>query len=314
MVSKKTSFEFSTNSKIESVNYLKLKYLNNIYSIEEFLKEFPNKYEYDTILENCFILYRGKETSYSEFWNEMLSIYKSLEFSEVYINEILENENTIIINNFNLYRGGRFVHKAEKCIEIARYYLMLSAQYFPTVNNYNWQYGYSPYFYERSNHLLTSIIWYNNCFDYILQIIYLSQKLYSNNNKIGPKSRIETIIKSCDYKVVMKELKRETTNLKYQQLIKVLEVISVSRVEIKELANSIKHRGGLNVNGLEPKKMYKIDLLDDNGEVTFSSRELEEVKELNIDIDAILPKLYEEHNRYVKAIREIVNIIYDHKI
>lgn len=314
MVSKKTSFEFSTNSKIESVNYLKLKYLNNIYSIEEFLKEFPNKYEYDTILENCFILYRGKETSYSEFWNEMLSIYKSLEFSEVYINEILQNENTIIINNFNLYRGGRFVHKAEKCIEIARYYLMLSAQYFPTVNCYNWQYGYSPYFYERSNHLLTSIIWYNNCFDYILQIIYLSQKLYSNNNKIGPKSKIETIIKSCDYKVVMKELKKETTNLKYQQLIKVLEVIFVSRVEIRELANSIKHRGGLNVNGLEPKKMYKIDLLDDNGEVTYSSRELEEVKELNIDIDAILPKLYEEHNRYVKAIREIVNIIYDNKI
>lgn len=313
-VNNKKSFKFSSSSRIESTNFLKLKYKSKEYLLDEFMIEFPNKNEHDTILKNCSIIYRGNEVGYSAFWDEMKSIGKGLVQSKFYIDEIVKNENNTLINDFDLYRGGRFVHKAENCLEIACYYLFLSAQYFPTINSHNWENGYYFYFYERTNHLLSSIIWYNNCFDYILQIVYLSQSLYLNNSKLSANSKIDTIIKKCTFDSVKHGLKKDVTNNKYQQLLKVLEALSISHNEIRELANSIKHRGGVSVNGLEPKKMYEINLLDENGEVTHSSRELEEVKELNIDIDTVLPLLYDEHTIYVNAIREIVNIIYDLKI
>lgn len=311
MVNKKVNLEFSSTSRIESQSFLKLKYIDKLYSLEDFNREYPDIHDYDNILKNCSILYRGREIKYHDFWYEIASDLNKLQDSQIYVNEILKNENNTIIKDFDLYRGGRFVHKAERCIEIALYYLMLSAQYFPTAYNHNWSKGYYFYFYQRANNLLTSIIWYNNCFDYIVQIVFLSQKLYCNINGLGPKSKIDTIIKKCQIKSVLNELDKESNNLKYQNLKNVLEKMQKSHEIVKELANAIKHRGGLVVNGLEPKRMYKIDLLDDNGNVIHSSKELDEVKELNIDIDKVLSLLYDDHNMLINALREIVDIIYE---
>lgn len=311
MTKKRTTLNFTSSTRIESHNFLKLRYLNREYTLEEFIDDFPNIHENYTLLENSTIIYRGKETKYSNFWDEMISIYNNLEDSQIYIDEILSFENNIIIDDFDLYRAGRFVYKAEKCIETACYYLMLSAQYFPTQFNHNWKNGYYSYFFGRSNNLLTSIMWYNNCFDYLLQVVFLSQKLYLKQSKLGPKSKIENIIKMCTLPRVMNALKEDENDTKCQTLIAILEEISVSHNEVRELANTVKHRGGLSVNGLEPRRMYKIDLLDENGEVLHSSRELEEVKALNIDIDEVLTLLYDEHRMLIKAIRDVVDVIYE---
>ena len=302
--------EFSTKSRIECDDYLKLIHQNRVYKLSEFIKKFEERTLQEAIIKECILSYRGRLISYDEYLKEMEDMFKNVEYSQIYIKEIFESEIETLIENFDLYRGGKFVHKAEHCLDIALHYLIPSAQYFHPSGTHSWKHNYYNTFRSRSFNLMTSILWYNNCFDYIVQVVFLSQGLYKNIKALSPKSKIETIIKECKVDNVLRELRKSSDNEKLTNLSKILDDFSKQYSYVRELANAIKHKGGVRVNGLELNTTYQIKLLDESGEVTYNSREIEEIEELSIDLDNTISILIEGHVRFVKTIREIVDIIY----
>lgn len=303
------NIEFQQIHRIECEDYFKLVYEGKSYRLDEFRKAFNDKEDIDKMLSLCDIDYRGRIQHYYDYWNELKDRVLSLSLSNIYLTEIIKNEHKIMLSNFDLYRGGKFIYKTERCLESARYYLAQSSQLVTSNNILGWNGGYYIQFWSRSLNLMTAILWYNNCFDYILQIIFLSQGMYRSMKRLGPKSKIETILKYCTLNTVLSHLDKINTT-KSLELWKIVSDLSQQHEEMKELANTIKHRGGIVVKGLDIETKYRIKIQNEASDETFNSRELEEIETIKIDIDDTISKLFVENENFVTTLKKVVEKIY----
>ena len=189
------NFTFTSRTVPECEQYLQLAYQGRQFLLEEFSATYKTQsYQLEQLLPDCLIIYRGTSMTFDEYRASRIAISDQLKLSRQYSESVISLEPMLAISNFDYYKSAKFLEKAEACLQSARIYLMRGANIIDLDCNVPWKYGYLPIFDLRTVNLTTAIIWYNNCFDHILQIAFLAFELYRDLKDFKPDMAFEDIL------------------------------------------------------------------------------------------------------------------------
>lgn len=300
-------FAATSYAKCNSFLTIKNKQDNVFITLDQFIKLNPSISKIG--LENCLIFYRGRIIDFTQYLNEYLKMTEELLF---YDYSALLGVYVDLDDRAAIYH----IRKASDCLQTARYYAIKSSLLLDYDLNMPWKYGYQPQFYFRCANFGTSASWYANCFDYILQIVYWGLSLYKNKQKYDQTWNKEIILKLCNYDFVINELKRNKLN----SLKTAIEQCYDQCASIKDIANCIKHRGGVDYLYLLPNPVCKRfisekDLsVDEMKQMIFSNVAIPNVEiiedfesPIKIDIDKSINDLYIAHKALHSCLVKVVS-------
>ena len=298
---------FQSKTVAECKDYLQVIYNNEKYSLEDFSNKFKkSEFQLETLLPNCIFVYKGKEISFNDYKENILTLNNSLPISKIYHERIYPQEVHLSICNFEFYKAAKFLDKAETCLQTARYYLIKSANILEYDSILPWKYGYQPIFDVRAMNFTTSIIWYNNCYDYILQIAFLAFELYKYMPKYKDTMPFEDVLKLCTYNNIFSLYEKNKNNTYLEELWQLLSNCHTDISEINTWANFAKHKGGIGVIGLKPDSPFKIYIGKPNETPELRTNEFEPLK---LDIDLSVEKIIKAHNSLFESISKLVDFI-----
>ena len=299
--------EIQVKTRPECIDFLQLEYEGKLYTLDQFASTFKNgEFQLDAMLPRCNIAYRGKTISFEEYRYSLLELSNQLGFSQKYGNEIVPIEIYLAICNFNFYKAAKFLEKAENCLQTARYYLIQGSDILEYDCNVSWQYGYQPIYEIRTINFTTAIVWYNNCFDYILLIAFLAFELYKSVRRYKPEMAFEEIISLCTFRV-FRDLHREhADNVQFTQLWNIIDDCHNLLTEINTWANYAKHKGGIGYIGLKPESPFQIHVESPDGTTESRTSDFESIK---LDMEKSVPILVNAHKALLHCIDELVEFI-----
>lgn len=178
--------------------YLHSIYDNIEYSLEDFAKKYKTAdFSLDDKLKSGVIIYRDKKMTYEELSKAIYDFSKGLQFVDRYTKEIYPIEQFMMISNREYYKAAKYIIKTEKCLQTARYYLMNSYNVITTDFECNWSSGYGSQVLLRTMNFTTAVVWYNSCFDYILQTVCFALGIYKKTEGYTEKTSHEDLLKKC---------------------------------------------------------------------------------------------------------------------
>ena len=302
----KAEMHITTIHATECINFLQIVYGGKTYSLEEFSKEFKkDEFGLDILLPKCTFIYRGNKISFDEYRTMKMAISNELSFFERCHTEIMPMEPSLQINNYEYYRAAKFLEKAEDCLQTARYYLMNAADILEYDCVLNWATGYGPIYEIRTMNFKTAIVWYNNCFDYILQIVFLAFELYKGMNRYNAQMSFEEILKLCSYMSIQKVHDANSGNVNLDILWNILENCRNSITDINEWANYSKHKGGIGFKGLKADAPFQIITTDRDGNMRTSS----EFESIKIELDDGVTIAKNAHKVLYDCLNQVVDFI-----
>lgn len=301
--------KITAKSVAESKNYLKLIYNEKEYLLEEFSEKFQDendKFALDRILENCKIEYKGKTFTYKEMCDDINVFCSSLSFSSLYADKINPIELNILIADKDYFASGKLVKSAESQLMLGRYSLVKSRCIMDFNLNCNWSSGYQGIYFLRCVKANNAIMWYNNVFDSIMQIVFIAYGIYKKHPGYSDKLKFHEILKLCDYKFLSKyygDNKTTVPNLK--DLWKIVSKAQNANKHINEWSNFIKHKGGIDFKGISPENIFEmiVGKTSSNG---FEPPQLE--------MDEVIEELKNAHITLCNILSELVDFIGFQKI
>ncbi|SDF43833.1 hypothetical protein SAMN05216464_11816 [Mucilaginibacter pineti] len=122
-----------------------------------------------------------------------------------------------------------------------------------------WSSGYLGQLWIRSQFLKNSVLWYNSCDDYFLQIIWFAFD-FTDPNKLTTQAKYKRVLKDCRWESLLKALEPK----KYEnEVINLLNEIDKFHnddtvKQVKSIANSLKHHADIYIQDLETQPDYLI--------------------------------------------------------
>lgn len=298
---------FTSKTTSECQNYLHIICENSEYSLEDFAKKYKTTdFSLNEKLKETVILYRGNKMTYEELGKAIYDFSEELKFVDRYTKEIYPIEHFMLISNTDYYKAAKYINKTEKCLQTARYYLMNSYNLITTDFECNWSSGYGAQFLLRTMDFTTAVIWYNSCFDYILQIVYFAFGIYKKIDGYTEQTSHEDLLKKCTYNK-MGEIYSQYKNIpNYKALWKIITKCYNTLSEINSWANYIKHKGGISFAGLYPSDPFLMRMTDLQGNVIAESSNFESIE---IDLDDSLNVLRDAHKALFDCINDLIDFI-----
>lgn len=296
---------FTAQSIAACINYLYIIYDDEKLNLEEFAKKYSSK-DLDQLIEHCKIEYKGTLKSYADCVSEYSAFCESLPFSEKYVQQIYPLEMSLLTGNYDFYKSGKFFNKTENCLQTARNYLIRCARLFDYNQNMNWIYGYGPQFMLRSLDFSSAVIWYNNCYDYILQIAYLAFSLFKLLPNYAQTWTFEETIKKCSYRTMEKICNNNATIPNISILWGILDNCHSAMHDVNEWANYIKHKGGIEIVGLHPEAPFTMQLQDLSGTIIAQNSEFSPI---SIDMDNAITILKNTHMALYSCLDQLYTFI-----
>lgn len=298
---------FTSKTTADCAEYLKVVYDNQEYTLSDFSEKFKEtEFQLDSMLSSCEIIYKETKYTFDDYKERRLSFSNSLPLFTRYSDEILPMEIHLSISNFDYYKAAKFLEKAETCLQTARYYLMQGEDIIEYDCNLPWKYGYQLVFDIRTTNFTTAIIWYNNCFDYILQIAFLAFCLYKKMPRFRENMQFEEILKLCTFKSIRELHESNSDNQGLNELWIILKECHDSISDLNEWANYLKHKGGIGIVGLKPDSPFQI-YIGKPGETPESrTSEFESIK---LDLDESIIKTRDMHNSLICCLNRLVDFI-----
>ena len=298
---------FESRTKPACVGYLLLEYAGKTYTLEEFSEKFKvAEFQIDSLLPKCNIIYKGKTLSFEDYKRTRSELSNQLDMFHEYNNDVFPIEIHLAICNYDYYKAAKFLEKAENCLQTARYYLMQGADIIEYDCNIPWKYGYQPIYDIRATNFTTAIIWYNNCFDYILQIVYLAFGLGKKTRRYREDMTFEEELSLCTFKIFRELHSAYSDNEAFEQLWNILERIHDAISEVNIWANYAKHKGGIGYVGLHAESPFQI-YVGTPGEIPESrTSEFESIK---LDIDESVATMVNAHKALCEGLNEIVAFV-----
>lgn len=301
------SFSLESKTVADCISYMKIIYKNNHYTLDEFSKQFKNgEFQLEPLLNECTLLYREKELSFDDYRKQIRELSDILKFSKLYSTSIISIEPYLAICNYDFYKAAKFLEKAESCLQTARFYLIKSANILEYDAVLPWKYGYQPIFDIRATNFTTAVIWYNNCFDYILQIASLAFELYKKMPKYQDTMTFEDVLKSCTYKNIRNIHNNNPNNTALNELWQIVDECHTAISDVNNWANYAKHKGGIGIIGLKPGSPYKIYIGKPGEEPESRTDEFEPIK---LDLDDSIQKMRGIHEALLSCISKLVDFI-----
>jgi hypothetical protein len=298
-------FTISSRSVPECLSYLYIIDGQDKLTLDDFAEKHHDE-NLDELIRTCQIEYRGKLLSYSDLVANHVAFSRSLPFFNRYTDEIYPQEIFIMFGNYSYYISAKFLRKAEDCLQNARYYLMKSETILDYNCNAHWTSGYGAQFSIRATNLATAIIWYNSCFDYVLQIVYLAFELYKQFSKYSAIWTIDDILKKCSYPIIRDIYNANSTNANFSVLWGLIEGCRIALIDVNEWANYIKHKGGIKVQGLTPDSPIQASMSDPSGNIVAATDEFSPVQ---IDLDDAVINLQKAHQALYNCLDQVVTFI-----
>ena len=298
---------FESKTIPECISYLLLEYGGKRYSLDEFSAAFKKaEFQMDRLLPECTIIYRGKTISFEEYKASRIKLSDQLTVFQKYSNDVFPIEVYLAICNYDYYKAAKFLEKAENCLQTARYYLMQGADIIEYDCNIPWKYGYQPIYDIRATNFTTAIVWYNNCFDYVLQIVFLAFELFKKDRRYRDDMSFEEKLSLCTFKV-FRDLHRDyPDDAGFNQLWEILDRCHNAISDLNEWANYAKHKGGIGYVGLKPDSPFQIYIGTPDGSMESRTSEFESIK---LDMDESVSTLVDAHKALCSCLEEIVDFI-----
>lgn len=291
----------------ECNGFLSLIYNGREYNLHDFSSEFKtDDFSLDHLLPKCDIVYRGKRMTYEEYVDQQRSISAQLKFFTRYREEIMPIEIGLAISNKEYYRATKFLEKAENCLQTARYYFYRSTNIMEYDCCINWKSGYQGIYDLRSRNFQTAIIWYNNCFDYIVQIAFLAFGLYKEVRRYTDDMNFEEILKLCTYNTLKTLHENNPANSGLTNLWNIIETCRVARQDLNDWANYAKHKGGIGFVGLKPDTPVQIYIGSTTG--GYESR-ISEFESITLDMDTSVNKVISAHEALIRCLNDLTDFI-----
>jgi hypothetical protein len=298
---------FTSKSVAECQNYLYIIYDNTEFTLSDFARKYKiDDFSLDMKLKESTIVYRGIKMTYEELCNTNYEYSEELKFVERYTKEIYPIEHLLIVSNRDYYKAAKYINKTEKCLQTARYYQMNSYNLIKTDFDVNWSSGYGAQFLLRTIDFTTAVVWYNSCFDYILQIVYFAFGIYKKIDGYSDRTSHNDLLKKCSYYTMGEIYSQYKTVLNYRELWKIINKCYNALSNINSWANYIKHKGGISFDGLNPPDPFTMKMTDQQGNVIAESKDFESIK---IDMDSSLNILKDVHAALHDCIIEVIDFI-----
>lgn len=300
------NIRFKAKTVPDCVNYLKIKYEDSVYTLEEFSEKYKKThFDIDILLQHCSIVYRNNEESFAEYCENRKNFAERLRFYDRCYREILPLDPGLQISNYEFYQAEKFLEKAEECLQTARYYLLKSQELFDYDCNIHWKTGYGPMFNIRCMNFKTAVVWYNNCFDYILQIPFLAFQLYKGLRGYKDDMTFDELLKMCTFSAFKKLHEENEDNDNLTELWNIVSKCRTAISDITDWANFSKHKGGLGFIGLKPESPFQI-YIKKEGSIQKRTNEFECIK---LDLDQAIEKTVSIHNALYDCLDELVDFI-----
>lgn len=301
---------FKISQKAEADDYIYLLYKEQKYSIEEFKKKFNNKNDeffIDRLFKECDIVYKDKRFTYSEFLNLMGNISDKLPITQYY-REFIKYEIDLFQLDRDYYFAVKLVESAEKVLQNARASLIEGSNILDLNINIGWDSGYLGLYIIRSMKINNAIMWYNNFFDSIMQVIFMAFGIYKKHKEYNDSLEYSKILKLCDFSFLSK-FYGENKNLKnFKELWSILSDFQKTNIKINEWANYIKHKGGIEYKGIyiDMNNIFKCDIVDSNGKII---RSTDDFKPIILDLDDVIKELNKAHIKHIHSLEKLINFI-----
>ena len=301
-------------AKYESEEYLKIIYNNNVYLLNDFAMNFQDEqdeFSLDRLIKNCKINYMGKVFTYKEMLDDIDKFKSSLLISDLYFSKIYPVEKTnIFIIDRDYYAAGKLIESAEKQLSFGRWSLIQCKSILDFNVNCNWLYGYKAIYNMRSIKANNAIMWYNNVFDSIMQIIFIGFEIYKKHPWYKDKYDYHETIKLCSYSFLSDFYNKNKTIPNLESLWEMIKKAHAANKNVREWANSIKHRGGINYKGdtLNALINVKIKMLD--GKTTADK----DFEPFEVNLDDVIDELKNLHIVLHETISNLVDFMNFEKV
>ena len=206
--------------------------------------------------------------------------------------KIQEDSVAICIETF------RLLQDLYNTFAMARYSLLQGYQKIHSYNIIKWDSGTYGQYWIRAINVNNSIVWYNSCFDILLQTLWIGKKYFLQNSKsnfidIYNLKQYETILHKCRLEVFP-----ENSDKKILKDFMETEPFK----GLRSKANALKHRHSLRYYELSPKNLIAFLSADDKG---YSS-----TKTLSFfSIDDTIIDLIKFHKIFIPLVVEIKKIL-----
>lgn len=152
---------------------------------------------------------------------------------------------------------------------------------------------------RRFEFLKNAIIWYNSCFDYVLQIVYFAFD-FADTKKIEKHEDYANTLKKCKWEQIEKKLiLKAKTNNHAEKLLTDLSKLRGELKPIRDWANTLKHNGLLEIDSWRTHR-HSVSIEKENGS--------------KINTDIFLPQVVKMNNvldTLIKGDEQIVNFTYE---
>lgn len=286
--------------KMECPDFFQI-YLNSSWvSVEDFCNYCViNKIDPDKKIEKLQFKYRDKEYSFDKYNLELKQTSQKF-MNDIEKHDFLDDE-WIFLYNPDFYRSAQFFKQLGYNISSAFYYANKSYNKIPeTFNNLK---TYAGCFLKRTFDFNTSIMWYNTCFDYILQAFCARFSLYSElTNEDTQTMSFSELVTLVDFEKINNLATNHSSDREFNVWIKNIRRCRQELSTLNNTTNILKHRGGLKLVHFDLAPLMKIE---SNGKCNLDYFKLEK---LDIDKDFIL--ILNAHNSIVKCYKTLLTKLY----
>ena len=299
---------FSVKNEPKCKSFLEIKTPDGEYQlIDEFIKAHPTISESD--LERCIIKYRGIEKTYKQEIDDHVAFSETMKFVKFVPPMLIADQSIKPV----IY----FAKKSIECLQFARFFTMKSNLILDTNYNIHWSQGYVPQYLFRCIYFGTASTWYSNAFDQVLQIVYWGKELYMHASDRAGNHYEESwdpkkIMEQCKYGFVVDELKK-CNDIALREC---LTSCSSAIEQVRNWANYIKHKGGIDYKYLEPENPCKFYFVPNNEhefkiglqyQAPDAKYEIKDFKSpIEIDIDDKIPELVKVHAAIHDCIEKVI--------
>ncbi|MCW6091347.1 hypothetical protein [Clostridium sporogenes] len=300
-------FELTVNTFPESEEYLKIIYKNKKYKLNDFASEFQDEEDIfflDRLLESCKIEYNGEIITYEQMCQEARKLDKSLYTPRIYSSRIYPIEKRIFIIDKDYYAAGKLIKSAEEQIKLGRYSLIKACNIIDFNINNNWKAGYTANYVQRAIYANNAIMWYNNVFDSIMQVIFFAFEIYKKHPKYNSKDGFHKTLKLCNYAFLSDYYGKYKHVPNFSKLWSIISGAQKINENINKWANYIKHKGGLKYKGLEAKE--PIEMIEKKGIDIIKDTEFEAFE---VSLDDVIKELKNSHKKLCESINKLVNFM-----
>ena len=250
-------------------------------------------------------IYRDKEYSWDEWHIEKREFIEGLELPEdLFIEWGLRDHS--IMHDIGYSIAIDKYRELYRLIASARSALINSFDKFYESNIIQWGSHYKAHVWMRSEFLKNSIIWYNSCEDYIYQAIWFAFDM--NENRISSAEDYHEQLRKVNYRSLKSKLEGKNT-VEAKELLSYIEKYRFNDNVLymrDNLANNLKHRGGLSFKGIEDNRILGFTIEDKDKNTLFNADWVEPIK---IDIDETIERMALIHIELINFAREIKDFI-----